>query len=116
MNNNFKICKYCNEEIPRDAIFCTNCGSKLVSRNYPSNNKQNARSKQRVRLEGVRYCNKWVSLLLCLFLGMFGAHKFYEGKIISGIAYMLTSGLFGIGWIIDILKILEKPNNPYVVS
>lgn len=59
--------------------------------------------------------NKYVSLLLCIFLGGFGAHKFYEGKIGMGILYIFTGGLFGIGWIVDIITIVLKPN-PYYVN
>lgn len=58
--------------------------------------------------------NKWIALLLCFFLGMFGGHKFYEGKIGMGILYFLTVGLFGIGWIIDIILLLCKPKIYYV--
>ena len=50
--------------------------------------------------------NKIVALLLCIFLGFFGAHKFYVGKIGMGILYLFTYGLFGFGWIIDIILIL----------
>ena len=55
------------------------------------------------------------AFFLCLFLGYFGAHKFYEGRIGMGILYLLTIGLFGIGWIVDIILILMKPN-PYFVA
>ena len=55
--------------------------------------------------------NKWV---LCLFLGVVGAHKFYEGKVGMGIVYMLTGGLFFIGIVIDLIAILAKPNPYYV--
>ncbi len=56
--------------------------------------------------------NKWISFFLCLFLGGFGAHKFYEERILLGIVYVFTGGLFGIGWLIDIFVLLFKPN-PY---
>ena len=56
--------------------------------------------------------NKWVALLLCIFLGVIGAHKFYEGKILLGIVYLCTLGLFGIGVFVDFFAILFKPN-PY---
>ena len=66
-----------------------------------------------------RQKNKWIAFLLCLFLGFFGAHKFYEGKSGLGILYLLTFGLFGIGWIVDtiilginILKPLLKDSTP----
>jgi len=63
---------------------------------------------------GIRMKNKWVAFFLCLFLGYLGAHKFYEGKAGSGILYLLTFGLFGIGWFIDCIVLLCKPNPYYV--
>lgn len=54
--------------------------------------------------------NKWVAFFLCLFLGVFGAHKFYEGKTKMGVLYLFTLGLFGIGWLVDLIMILTKPN------
>lgn len=56
--------------------------------------------------------NKWIAFFLCLFLGPLGIHKFYEGKVLLGIVYILTAGLFSIGWILDIIILLFKPN-PY---
>lgn len=56
--------------------------------------------------------NKWVAFCLCLFLGFLGAHKFYEKKIGMGILYIFTAGLFVVGWFVDIILILTKPN-PY---
>ncbi len=56
--------------------------------------------------------SKWVSFFLCLFLGIFGAHKFYEGRILFGIIYIFTGGLFGVGVIVDLIILILKPN-PY---
>lgn len=56
--------------------------------------------------------SKWISFFLCLFVGAFGAHKFYEGRILLGILYIFTGGLFGIGIIIDLIILFFKPN-PY---
>ena len=58
--------------------------------------------------------NKWVALFLCIFLGFAGIHKFYEGKILFGLVYMCTGGLFLVGWIADIFILAMKPN-PYLV-
>lgn len=50
--------------------------------------------------------NPVVCLLLCLFLGSLGAHKFYQGKKGMGVLYLCTLGLFGIGTIYDLIKLL----------
>lgn len=49
----------------------------------------------------------WLTtLLLCLFLGQIGAHRFYVGKTGTGILYILTVGFCGIGYIVDLIKII----------
>lgn len=58
--------------------------------------------------------NKWTALFLCLFFGALGIHRFYEGKVVTGLLYLCTLGLFGIGIFIDFLIILFKPNPYYV--
>lgn len=63
-----------------------------------------------------KMCDKVVSVLLCLFLGGVGAHKFYEGKIGMGVLYILTAGLFGIGSLVDFIVILCKPGPYYYID
>lgn len=52
--------------------------------------------------------NKSIALILCVFGGYFGLHKFYVKKSGEGLIYLFTFGLFGIGWIIDIFMILDN--------
>lgn len=47
-----------------------------------------------------------VTLLLCVFLGGIGGHRFYVGKIGTGILMLLTGGGFGLWWLIDLIMII----------
>lgn len=46
--------------------------------------------------------------LLLVFLGFFGVHRFYMGKVWSGILYLLTFGLFGLGYIYDMWTLNDQ--------
>ncbi len=118
--NNFKFCQFCGSKIPKDAVLCTACGRQVAELKQQETsqpqqiiiNNANNNINNNVAVGGVRPKNKWVAFLLCLFLGGIGAHKFYEGKILLGIIYLCTLGLFGIGTLVDLIVILLKPN-PY---
>jgi TM2 domain-containing membrane protein YozV len=49
-----------------------------------------------------------VAWLLLTFLGVFGIHRFYLGKIFTGLIYLLTGGLFLIGLLYDLLTLNEQ--------
>ena len=114
------FCRFCGSEIDSDCIICPKCGKQVkeLKTAEPSiiinNSNSNVNTQRQVvnAMPGAK--NKWVSFFLCLFLGYFGAHKFYEGRIGAGLLYLLTFGLFGIGWVIDTIVILFKPNPYYV--
>ena len=51
--------------------------------------------------------SRLVALLLCVFLGFIGVHRFYVGKIGTGILIIVTfCGFFGIWPLIDLIMIL----------
>ena len=119
-----KFCKFCGEAIDNDCVVCPRCGKQVEDignkngQNIIINNNNSASASATATAtvtHNVVYGkpkNKWVSLLLCICT--LCGHKFYEGKIGMGIVYLFTAGLFGIGWIIDIITLALKPNPYYV--
>lgn len=129
--SNTKFCKFCGAHIPMDAVLCTSCGRQvellqganpsqqpqIVINNANTSTNTNTNTAVASAAVGVpigRKKSKWVCLALWCFLGLFGGHKFYDGKIGSGILYMFTAGFFMIGWIIDLFAILNRPNPYYI--
>lgn len=75
---NAKFCKYCGAVIGADCVVCPACGRQvepLQSAQQP----QPVYVNNNVTYGGVAK-SKWAVFFLCLFLGLIGAHKFYEGK------------------------------------
>lgn len=120
-----RICWYCKRKTPINSPFCASCG-KSINRNqvYNGSMRSNRSYDNGIHSNRNTYVtntfripqgqrNKWVALLLCFFGGVFGLHKFYEGKIGLGILYLFTWGLFFIGAAIDFIAILLKPEVYY---
>jgi len=84
------FCPQCGLEIQGSAAqFCPECGASLS---------KNASNKSKI-----------IAILLCFFLGCLGIHRFYVGKVGTGILQLLTFGGIGIWALIDlIMLILEK--------
>lgn len=53
----------------------------------------------------INYTLAW---LLLTFLGLFGIHRFYIGKWISGLIYLVTLGIFGIGYVYDLWTLNDQ--------
>lgn len=96
-------CSKCGKQYSENAISCPTCGE-------PNNSLKNSA------------LNNTTALLLCWFLGMFGAHRFYVGRVGSAIAQLvLTLTIGGIVvssiWVlVDLVMIIcqkfrDKDNN-----
>jgi hypothetical protein len=88
-----RFCPKCGHELLSVGDYCSQCGLPIPpdERLY---DEPDASSKSRL-----------VGFLLCIFLGYFGVHRFYVGKVATGVLWLLTGGLFGIGYIVDIVMI-----------
>ena len=49
---------------------------------------------------------KLPAFLLCLFFGVFGVHRYYVGKIVTGLLQLVTVGGLGLWVLFDLLVIL----------
>ena len=56
--------------------------------------------------EGTSDKSNVVALLLCFFIGILGVHRFYVGKIGTGVLQLLTLGGLGIWALIDMIMII----------
>jgi len=64
--------------------------------------------------------SRLVTLLLCWVFGIFGGHRFYVGKTGTAIIWLLTLGVLGIGFLVDLIMIIlgkfyDAQNKPVMV-
>lgn len=112
-----KFCKYCGQQIHMDAVLCVKCGRQVEQLQGAQNVTPQVvinNGPQPVVYHTGTPKDKWVAFVLAFILGFLGAHRFYEGKVGTGLLWLFTGGLFGIGWLVDWITILTKPNPYYV--
>lgn len=122
------FCKYCGAQIDKHVVICPKCGRQVgevqqtpVQQPQIVINNANTSSNVNTNNNGggmmYPYKSKMTALLLCIFVGFLGAHRFYVGKIGTGLIWLCTFGLGGVGVIFDLLMIIlgsfrDKANMP----
>lgn len=92
------FCYKCGAQIDDEAIVCPKCG--CATKNYNGSFENSVYDNQEYSRK-----SRLVALLLCIFLGGIGVHRFYIGKIGTGIIWLFTVGCFGIGVLYDLIMI-----------
>jgi TM2 domain-containing membrane protein YozV len=87
--NDMVFCRGCGKQIHRTAVACPGCGA--TTRDAPT-----SESDKRIL----------PAALLCFFVGWLGIHRFYVGKIGTGILMILTFGGLGIWTLVDFILIV----------
>lgn len=84
-----QYCASCGQVVKKAAELCPHCGvRRLPAPGAPQEGKE------------------WlVTLLLCIFMGGLGIHRFYTGHTFIGIIQLLTCGMCGIWQLIDVILI-----------
>mgnify|MGYP001348717281 CR=1 FL=1 len=118
-----KYCSECGKELQAEDKFCLECGTKIINEEefktviktlsdeklIPSLGINNRDTNLKfINNISVGESKDWLTtLLLCAFMGGFGAHRFYTGHTKIGIIQILTFGGFGIWVLIDLIMILS---------
>lgn len=91
-NRDEKYCQSCGRTISAQADMCPACGARVGYRSGESY---------------IYEHQTWlIVLLLCIFIGPLGLHRFYVRKIGTGVLMLLTAGGLGIWVIVDLIMIV----------
>jgi TM2 domain-containing membrane protein YozV len=102
--NTTNFCAQCGNPLEPDALFCSKCGAKIDAATIES---QQVKKTAPIVVPESPKSGK-VTLLLCIFLGMLGAHRFYVGKLWTGILMLLSGGAIGVWVLIDLYLIVKN--------
>ncbi len=91
------FCVNCGKELSNQATSCPNCGHPVRTPGMSPGFRSDKTVSPKSRL---------AALLLCIFLGGLGIHRFYVGKVGTGVLMILTLGGFGIWVLVDFIMIV----------
>lgn len=96
------FCRNCGKNLEEGVNFCPECGTN----NTPEAEKKADTNNFGAKLDMNNSDKNWIAtLILCIFLGGWGVHRFYAGKVGTGLLMLFTCGGCGIWSIIDLIII-----------
>ena len=95
-------CPNCGKELSNQAAACPYCGHPMASAASPTSQANPTTQ----TIKNVSPKSRLAVVLLSFFLGWLGIHRFYVGKVGTGIIWLFTAGLFGIGNLVDFIMAL----------
>lgn len=103
-----KFCSKCGCQLKDDDLFCPSCGNKVEPLDNKIHVSADLRNIASSTGDNVSNKSRLCAALLAFFLGAFGIHRFYMGKITSRIFMLLFfwTGIPAIVAIIDLILIL----------
>lgn len=107
-----RFCPHCSASVREGSQFCQQCGARLSSREPITTEHNNTVSSTK---------SGKTALVLCIFFGILGVHRFYVGKVGTGLLAFLTGGGLGIWTLIDLILIIQNKfkdsnGNPLMVK
>lgn len=97
----FLYCPQCGEKMAVDQRYCTSCGwdAEEPDKEPPLLRREPTPSPRELGPPSDK--NRLTALLLCVLIGWLGAHRFYIDKPGTGLLYLLSLGILGVGVIYD---------------
>lgn len=92
-----------NTTVQTDMVYCRACGKQMHFSAFAC---PGCGAPQRAQAMSLSNKRMLPAVLLCFFLGCFGVHRFYVGKIGTGILQLFTFGGLGIWALIDLIVIV----------
>ena len=111
-------CKNCGELLFEGQTICIKCGNPIEEQKG-NNKNNNSASKQPFKIKNKGDFNghsKVIIVLLCLFLGSFGAHNFIMGENKKGIVKIILTVFCGLGFILSIIDLVKITTNNYTYN
>ena len=104
------FCSHCGAQIADNVQYCPSCGAAAGARAAPGAQQPQPPPPppyaQPLQPADVSPSSRLVAILLCFFVGGLGIHRFYVGKIGTGLLQLCTFGGLGIWWLYDWILVI----------